>query len=57
MIFGFAFVPGEAFEDERGGLLRRFVVEFDEPGGGIEALHYRMIETAEHHLVILALAQ
>ena len=32
VVLGLAFVEREAFEDERGGLLRRFVVEFDEAG-------------------------
>jgi hypothetical protein len=30
MILGLRFVQGEAFEDERGGLLRGFVVELNE---------------------------
>ena len=57
MILEFVFVQGEAFEDEAGGLLRRFVVEFDEAGSGVEAGDHRVTEPAEHHLVIVALAQ
>ena len=50
VVLGLAFVEGEAFEDERGGLLRRLVVEFDEAGIFEEPVDVCMIEPAEHDL-------
>jgi hypothetical protein len=57
VLLRFAFVEGEALEDERGGSLRRFVVELDETGSGVEALDRREAESAKHDLGVLAVAE
>ena len=57
VILGLVFVEGEAFEDELGELLGRFVVEFDESRPTEKAINLGVTEPAEHHLFAAALLE
>ncbi len=57
MISREAFVEGEAFEDKRDERFRCLVVQFDETGGGAEAIGVRVVEAAGHDAVAVFLRQ
>ena len=54
MVLGFAFVQGEAFEDERGGLLRRLVVEVGITRQATKTFALDTPEPGKHHLADVA---
>lgn len=52
-----AFVEGEAFENQRSGLLRRFVVEFDKGRRIKESVYGRILKPSEHDPTAFAFGQ
>ena len=54
MILGFAFIQGEAFKDEGGGLIRRQVIEVRITGETMETLAFDTVEPGEHDLADFA---
>jgi hypothetical protein len=57
VILWFAFVKGEAFEDEGGGGLRRLAVEFEVTGETLSGFGFHEIKTGEHDLLAEALLE